>query len=158
LRVLKVAALVFAAIVFIHPSSLAFQLTLEWDPNVDQDLAGYIVYYGTGSHNYKYDVDVGEETSVTISGLDDRKKYYFAVTAYDEEGNESGYSAEIAYPNSGSSGGSGASGASGGGGGGGCFISSAAEGRWPTVHLLTFIGMLLAAIFGLLFYRRCRPA
>ena len=106
------------------------------------------MYYGTASHDYKYDVDIGEETSVTISGLDDRKNYYFAVTAYDEEGNESAYSAEIAYPNSG------ASGTSGGGGGGGCFISSAGDGRLSVVHLLVFIGVLLAGISGMLIYRR----
>jgi hypothetical protein len=148
---LKIAALVCAAIVFMHPSCLAFHLTLEWDPNVDQDLAGYIVYYGSASRDYKYDVDIGDETSTTISGLDDRKKYYFAVTAYDEEGNESAYSAEVAYPNSGASG---TSGASGGGGGGACFISSAAEGWLSVAHLLVLIGVLLAGMIGMSIYRR----
>ena len=144
---------VFASILFAYTSAPAFHLTLEWDSNVDEDLAGYIVYYGTNSKNYKYDVDVGDETSCTVSNLKSGKKYYFAVTAYDEEGNESAYSAEIAYPNAGSSV---ASGGGGSGGGGGCFISSAADGRWPTEHLLTFIGVILAGIFGLLIYRRSR--
>ena len=55
---LKIAVLVFAAIAFLPPSSLAFHLTLEWDPNVDEDIGGYIVYYGTVSRNYKYDVSI----------------------------------------------------------------------------------------------------
>ena len=141
---LKITALVFASIVFMVPSCLAFHLTLEWDPNVDEDLAGYIVYYGTASRNYKYDVDIGDRTSVTISGLVDGEKYYFAVTAYDEEGNESAYSAEITYPNSSISSSSGA--------GGGCFISSAAAGGWPTTHSLVLIGAILAGLLGALLY------
>jgi hypothetical protein len=148
---LKIAALVVASMVFLYPSCLAFHLTLEWDSNVDEDLAGYIMYYGTASRNYKYDVDIGDETSVTISGLIDGKKYYFAVTAYDIDGNESAYSAEIAYPNTGSSG------ASGGGGGGGCFISSAADGQRSRTLSLVFIGAILAGIFGIFLYHRPLP-
>ena len=148
-HVLKIAALVLAAVVFIHPSSLAFQLTLEWDPNVDRDLAGYIIYYGTASRNYQYDVDLGDRTSCTISGLVEGKQYYFAVTAYDEEGNESAYSREVAYPNISLDVPSAAS-----GGGGGCFVSLAADGRWSLVHFVAFIGIILAGILGLLIYRR----
>ena len=150
---LKIAVLVCASIVFMHPSCLAFHLTQEWDSNVDEDLAGYIVYYGTASRNYKYDVDIGDRTSVTISGLVDGKKYYFAVTAYDEEGNESAYSAEIAYPNSVSSGSSGSS-DSGSEFRGACFISSAAAGGWPITRSLAFIGAILAGLLGALLYLR----
>ena len=151
--ILKIAVLVLASVVFLHPSSLAFHLTLEWDPNVDEDLAGYIVYYGTASRNYSYDVDIGDQTSVTISGLDEGKRYYFAVTAYDEEGNESRYSKEVVYPqpapgqtSMGASGG-------GGGGGGGCFVTSAADGRWSMGPLATLVGVLLAGVFGLMTWR-----
>ena len=101
----------------------ADQVTLAWDPNLDSDVAGYILYYGTQSRYYDYDVDVGEYTSITISGLVEDVMYYFAVTAYDVEGNESDFSAEITYPNSVPLGGT--SGSSGGGGG--CYISTASE-------------------------------
>ncbi len=149
---LRIFALIFVFSLFLCPSGLAFHLTLEWDPNVDEDLAGYIVYYGTASRNYKYDVDIGDITSCTISGLVEGKKYFFAVTAYDEEGNESAYSREIAYPStsfdppSAASGGSGSANA--------CFISSAADGRWSVTTVLTFLAVILAGIFGLLIYRR----
>ena len=91
-RTLKIFVLILVLSLFLCPSSLAFHLTLQWDPNVDEDLAGYIVYYGTASGHYRYDVDIGDQTSCTISGLAEGTRYYFAVTAYDEEGKESTYS------------------------------------------------------------------
>ena len=130
-------------IVVFHTSASAYQLTLEWDSNVEQDLAGYIVYYGTASRDYDYDVDVGDETSCTISNLYSGTTYYFAVTAYDIDGNESDYSAEIIYPNSNNNPASGG----GGGGGGGCFISAAADGNnslWYFLGLSSFLMTLVS--------------
>jgi len=120
--------MVFALLLILSPSfACAVQITLAWDSNVEPDVAGYIVYYGTRSGDYDFDVDVGDYDSITISGLVEDVMYYFTVTAYDAEGNESDFSAEITYPNSVSphspSGGTGG----GGGGGDGCFISTASE-------------------------------
>jgi hypothetical protein len=112
-------ALLFALGTMLLPVAEAATVTLAWDSNVDEDLAGYIVYYGTASRDYDYDVDVGEETSCTISGLEEGRNHYFAVTAYDVEGNESQFSEEVSYPNAAVSGSSG-----GGGSGVGCFIAS----------------------------------
>ncbi len=71
---------------------------MEWSPNDEPDFTGYKIYYGTESRNYTFDADVGDYESVTISGLEPGKKYYFAVTAYDLNGNESDFSKEISYP------------------------------------------------------------
>ncbi len=85
--------------------------TLTWDApttNVDgtplTDLAGYKVYYGTPSHNYTSVVNVGmascqttngkTECTYTVEGLTPGT-YYFAVTAYDTEGDMSVYSNEV---------------------------------------------------------------
>jgi fibronectin type 3 domain-containing protein len=73
------------------------QATLTWDPNSESDLAGYKVYYGNSSENYDTNIDVGNQTSYTISGLVDGNAYYFAATAYDTSSNESGYSEEVVY-------------------------------------------------------------
>jgi hypothetical protein len=70
---------------------------LAWDPNIEVDLAGYKVYYGNSSKNYKYSVDVGNFTSCSISGLEEGKTYFFAATAYDTQLNESNFSKEIPY-------------------------------------------------------------
>ena len=137
---LKSILIAVTLIVFFHTSGFAYELTLEWDSNVEQDLGGYIVYYGTASRDYKYDVDVGDENSCTISNLYSGVTYYFAVTAYDLDGNESDYSAEIAYPNSTVTNPPSVSDSGGGGGGGGCFISAAADGKSSIYNLLGFVG------------------
>ena len=140
---LKIITLIFLLSFFLTPSGFALHLTLQWDPNVDEELAGYIVYYGTASGHY------------TISGLAEGTRYYFAVTAYGEEGNESIYSREIVYPATVSDS------SSGGGSNGdgsfsavGCFISSAAGGRWSPAPVLSFLTVILAGLLGLLIYRR----
>jgi hypothetical protein len=60
-------------------------------------LAGYKIYYGAASGNYTASVDVKNVTSISLSTLDlqSGQTYYFAVTAYDAAGNESGYSNEV---------------------------------------------------------------
>lgn len=74
---------------------IAAQVTLEWDPNTEPDLAGYKIYYGTSSENYDMSVDVGNWTSCTIAGFVEGVNYYFAATAYDAYGNESDFSDEV---------------------------------------------------------------
>jgi len=68
--------------------------TLTWDPNTETDLAGYKVYYGTASGTYTQTVDVGKVSTFTIAGLASAK-WFFAVTAYNGGGLESGFSNEV---------------------------------------------------------------
>ena len=78
------------------------EVTLQWDPNQESDLAGYKIYYGIESGIYKRVVDVGNTKISTISNLASGETYYFVATAYNLMGYESGFSAEIVYsvPNS----------------------------------------------------------
>src|SRR5215469_1544742 len=71
--------------------------TLTWQPNTDPAVVGYRVYYGGASGNYTNEVSVGNVTSAVISGLMAGNTYYFAATAYDAYGDESGFSNEISY-------------------------------------------------------------
>ena len=112
-------------LIFCPSLACAVQITLAWDSNDEPDVEGYIVYYGTQSRYYDYDVDVGHYNSVTISGLVEDVMYYMAVTAYDSEGNESDFSTEITYPVTSPISVSG--GSSGGSGGGSCFITAASH-------------------------------
>src|SRR3989442_1344043 len=75
--------------------SSAGQVTLAWDPNTDPDLAGYKLYYGTSSKSYQSSVDVGSQTSSTLSGLLEGRIYYFAATDYNLSLAESGFSNEV---------------------------------------------------------------
>ena len=72
-------------------------VTLAWDANTETSVAGYKVGYGTGSGSYSSTVDVGNWTSVNITGLETGRRYYFACKAYDAAGKESTYSSEVSY-------------------------------------------------------------
>ena len=69
--------------------------TLTWQPSTSTDLSGYKVYMGTASGVYNSPVTVGNVTSHTVSSLGIGSTYYFAVTGYDTNGNESGFSNEV---------------------------------------------------------------
>lgn len=81
--------------------------TLSWEApttNVDgtqlDALAGFKIYYGTSSEDYTVVKDVGltatpDAPAYVLNGLDSGTFYYFAVTAYDTSGNESGFSGEV---------------------------------------------------------------
>jgi hypothetical protein len=61
-------------------------------------LAGYKIYVGTGSGLYTFPgspIVVGLTGSYTIAGLPTGQTYYFAVSAFDAFGGESGLSAEV---------------------------------------------------------------
>lgn len=82
-------------------SAMTGSVTLDWDaPTTNSDgssltdLAGYKIYYGTSSRNYTGSVNVGNYTGTEISSLASGT-WCFAVTAYDNAGNESDYSDEV---------------------------------------------------------------
>lgn len=134
-------------VVFLMVTCLAFavanaaDVTLAWDANSEQNLAGYKLYYDGDSDTEMYqglgavegdspiviDVeDLADEDapSFTITGLEEGQYYYFALTAFDKNGMESGYSEEVGVLIDSESSSESASGGSDSGGGGiGCFIS-----------------------------------
>ncbi len=75
--------------------AIAGSATVRWQANTEPDLEEYRVYYGTSSRNYGPGIPVGKVTSYTINNLEEGKTYYFAVTAVDTAGNESGFSQEV---------------------------------------------------------------
>ncbi len=89
--------LIFSFFIFFSNIAYCYQIKLAWDPNTEPDIAGYKVHYGTVSRNYTHRIDVGNHQSATISDLEFGTTYYFAVTAYDIQENESDFSNEIPY-------------------------------------------------------------
>ena len=87
-------------------SGFASSVRLQWVPNTENDLAGYKLYYKQGSSTEPFNgigaiegnapVDVLNQTTAIISGLDSGTTYYFAVTAYNTAGLESTYSNVVA--------------------------------------------------------------
>lgn len=101
---MKIKTLFYTTLFLLATTSLfAAQKTLSWNPNSESDLAGYKVYYGKTSKDdagfVEYDTvkDVGNVTSHIVIDLIEGDTYFFAATAYDFSGNESGYSSEASY-------------------------------------------------------------
>ncbi len=70
-------------------------VTLEWNPNPENDIAGYWLYYGTANTNFTPSIDVTNGTTATVQSLPDNTRYYFAVKAYNWAGLESDWSQPI---------------------------------------------------------------
>jgi fibronectin type 3 domain-containing protein len=71
---------------------------LTWSAASASTVVGYRVYYGTAPSTYIQTrgsgIYAGFTTTFTVTGLKQGTLYYFAVTAVDAMGNESGYSNE----------------------------------------------------------------
>ncbi|MCD6533623.1 MAG: VCBS repeat-containing protein [Deltaproteobacteria bacterium] len=74
---------------------LTADVTMEWDPNQEDSVTGYLLYYGNASGKYLSPIDVGLTTTYTVHGLSTKQKWFFAVKAYDAANNQSGYSNEV---------------------------------------------------------------
>ena len=76
---------------WIPPTTFADNIT-PLDPAID--IKGYRIYYGTVSGTYTNNIEVGNVTTFTVTGLT-KRKYFFAVTTIDQDGDESVYSNEV---------------------------------------------------------------
>lgn len=72
-------------------------VTLAWNPSPSGGVSGYRVYLGVSSGDYADSTDVGNTTSITIPDLAAGVSYFFAITAYDQDGQESGFSNEVVF-------------------------------------------------------------
>jgi fibronectin type 3 domain-containing protein len=94
--------------------SLAAEIEFAWDANFENDLVGYRIYYSIGSQDGSFDgtgltqgaspisvslddLETLEFPTYLLSGLTVGETYFFAITAYDEDGLESDYSNVVRY-------------------------------------------------------------
>ena len=91
---------VIAFFLMVTSSAFAMDIGFEWDPNSESDLAGYRLYqsaisgtYNLGVGNEVMDISAGTETC-TLVGVTDGQ-WYWVLTAYDSNGNESSVSNEV---------------------------------------------------------------
>ncbi len=75
----------------------AANVSLVWTASTSTNVTGYNVYYGTNSGDYTSKINLGNVANVTISNLTAGIAYYFAATAVDSNGDESGYSNEARF-------------------------------------------------------------
>jgi hypothetical protein len=115
-------------------------ISLQWAPNSEPDVAGYKVYYREQSQSYDYSNPYWEtvEPKCTIYDLDITKTYYFVVRAFDIDGNTSNNSNEVvlrAGTEVNSVDNNVDNDVASGSGGGGCFIATAAYGSLLEPHV-----------------------
>ena len=97
-RVLTSAGLFLAMVLFLASPVLAAQVKLAWNANTEPHVTGYKIHYGTSPGNYTQVVEVvgKNNTSTVVNGLSSDQEYFFAATAFDDAGNESDFSKELA--------------------------------------------------------------
>ena len=88
------------SIVVIPAVSANVNITLAWDANSEDDLAGYRIFVKSdGTFDYVNPDWEGLKgtTTCTITSLDDSKTWCFVARAFDESDNESGNSNEVCW-------------------------------------------------------------
>ena len=149
------AACLFSLAAFSN-TALADDVTLAWDANSETNLAGYKLYYenendiefysGTDANEGDSPIAISllslrdsDSPAYTISGLEEGTFYYFALTAFDEDGMESDFSDEVGVMVEKEDSGA-------GGGGSGCFIACGLENCNKTVGIVVVVLLLCLAI------------
>jgi len=96
----KCLAILAMVLMFCGSALAASNVTFEWSANSETDLAGYRLYqsqttgvYTYGDGNQVATILAGTET-VQITSIADGT-YFWVLTAYDNDGNESGPSNEV---------------------------------------------------------------
>jgi len=73
----------------------ASDIVIAWDANMESDIAGYIVEYGPAAAPFTASVNVGNQTTWTLSGVTAGATYVFRVRAYNTAGEEGAPSSEV---------------------------------------------------------------
>jgi len=96
---MKKLHIAFCFLLVFYPC-LAFAATVDfgWDANTEQDLAGYRLYQATTSGSYTKGTFIAEipkpAVAYSLAAVPDGT-YFWVLTAFDQTGNESGWSNEV---------------------------------------------------------------
>jgi len=94
---LTIIFIVFATTVY----AKTVNITFVWDKNIEPDLAGYNLYQSSVSGDYSSDpsaIIMGDTNQYTYqTDMENGTPLYFVLTAFDDSGNESGYSNEVPH-------------------------------------------------------------
>jgi fibronectin type III domain protein len=87
-RCFGLRAFVCAVCLVVLPRAVeAATVTLQWDPNTESDLRGYVLQWGTATRVYTQTVDVGNTTTHTLTlNTPGSQTYFFTVVAYSDAG------------------------------------------------------------------------
>ena len=92
-KILQALILMVVLMLMVQPTAFAKDINIAWDTNQDADY--YIVHYGEQPGTYTAQSENITATTYTIKNPEN-KIYYMAVKAYNNCGNSSDFSQEIA--------------------------------------------------------------
>jgi len=96
IRDLILAFIVAIGLLITFSLALSAEIRLAWDQSPDTEIAGYKLYYGRASGQYDAAINIGNNSSYTL--IVPKGRYFIALTAYDNTGNESDFSNEVSWP------------------------------------------------------------
>ncbi len=76
---------------------LAQSVTLAWDPSTSSNVTGYLLCRGTDGVNFGTQLNVGTNTTATVTGLQPGSSNYFEAVAYDANNVQSQPSNPVEY-------------------------------------------------------------
>ena len=88
--------LILIYMLFLNYNVFAADVKVSWNANSENDIAGYIIYFGTDS-TLANRIDCGNVTELKISNLSTGITYYFGVKAYDTTKNISELSEIVSH-------------------------------------------------------------
>lgn len=91
------ASLIFGLLAQLSTAKPFSAVNLEWDPNPETDIAGYVVHYGTTSGEYSQRMEVGASPEATLFALELGTTYYCVVQAFNTSGLHGHNSTEISF-------------------------------------------------------------
>ena len=90
--------IVSLALFFCFSNAHAAQdVQLAWNASTSLTAAGYFLYCRSENGMYTNKIDIGNNTTASVSGLQEGQTYHFAVTAYNAAGVESAPSSDVTY-------------------------------------------------------------
>ena len=92
---MMITRIILSLLILIPIKAIAGNVSLAWDPSPSDGVTGYRVHVGLQSGSYSTQFTIPNQTTYTVTDLAPGGPYYFAVTAFDANGNESGYSNEV---------------------------------------------------------------
>lgn len=90
-------AVVFVCLIWATKLQAAPSVRIAWDANPETNIKGYRIYYGVNSGGSTNVIDVGHQTTGTVTNLAYSTGYFFYVTAYNVFDLESDPSQKLLY-------------------------------------------------------------
>jgi len=92
-----IVVVLLAAVLICNSARSVQNVSLAWNSSSNSSVTGYFLYCGSQPGVYTNRINIGNNTTASISGLLEGQTYHFAVSAYNSTGTESPLSGDLTY-------------------------------------------------------------